>query len=90
MSVVQHDVPLKLLGNAFDDRELNRQEWVESGRNILARVALDCRLELAVHQVNDDRAVAGCKRIPVLLCHHLIRAVQLLAHLDDRFLGHTI
>jgi len=75
MGLVQDHVPLKFLGETFDDGKLDGEERVECGRDVFANVALYSRLELPVHKIDNNRLVAGRKGVPVLLCNHVVRAV---------------
>lgn len=70
---VKRDPIVGLLYNLYlRDRQRDTHEWVESNGKLIAIWALDRALELAVHQVYDDRLIPLEMVLPRLFAIFLI------------------
>lgn len=75
-----------LLDNLFTGRKWQREvaERVELDRDLLAHGADQCRLELSVQRVDDDRVVAHLVHLPRLLgvvCLRKLRELVIVLHI---------
>jgi len=83
-----HEVKIEFL--FFDDREADREVGVECVGYSPASQTRDRRFELAVHQIGDDRRVAGFETIPVFLSNDVLGSVVVVTHLNIRLGPDTI
>jgi hypothetical protein len=75
---------------ASRDRQRHAHEGVECDGNLLALGALECRLVLSLHQINDHALVALEMSVPVLQSYLVIRPVAWLLEFHVRLLVHAV